>query len=233
MITIGFLGCGGIAREYLSRLDALAERARVVAFCDREAARARALAVGREARIYTHGEQMLAQEPLQALFCTLPPYARGDELVQAAQRGLHIFTTKPLALDLVTARRSLAAIEAAGVLNSVGYMFRYSGISERARALVDGRSIALVLGQVIGAMPHGWVAHKALSGGQIVEQSTHLVDMARWFAGDVDEVYVRASTGHVPERIDYEDTTSLLLTFREGGWGRSCPAWRCGSFSGA
>ena len=216
MIRIGFIGCGGIAHEYLSRLDAFPERARSVAFCDVDFGRAEALAAPRGARAFADWREMLDAVDLDALFVNLPPFARGDELVEAARRGLHLFTTKPLGLGLDGPRRSLDAIEAAGVVAQVGYMFRYSGITERAKALLAGRPVALVLGQVIGSMPGGWVAQQALSGGQIVEQATHLVDAARFLAGDAETAFARASTGHAADRVDYPDSTSLTLTHAGG-----------------
>ena len=219
MIRIGFIGCGHIAQEYLHRLDGLGDAVAVTAFCDVEPQRAQALATGRSARVYTDYAAMLAAEPLDAIFDNLPPFARGDELVLAAGRGCAIFTTKPLALDLDTARRSLAAIEAAGVINSVGYMFRYSGITDYAKRLLTGRPPAMVLGQVLGAWPEGWNSRRALSGGQIVEQSTHLVDLARYFAGDVQSVYALGRTGEVPDRVDYEDVTTVTLNFAGGAIG--------------
>lgn len=219
MIRVGFIGCGGIAREYLSRLDGLPDAARVTAFCDLDSGRAEELAAGRGARVFTDYRAMLEQEPLDAVFDNLPPFARSDELVLAAERGCAVFSTKPLALDLETARRSLEAIEAAGVVNSVGYMFRYSGITDYAKELLRGRPVALVLGQVLGAMPHGWNSKRALSGGQIVEQSTHLVDLARYFAGDVASVYAVGRAGTVPDRVDYEDVTTVTLDFSGGAVG--------------
>ena len=212
MIRIGFIGCGGIAHEYLSRLDAFPDRARLVAFCDVDLGRAEALAAERGARAYVDWRRMLDEGGLDALFVNLPPFAREDELEEATRRGLHIFTTKPLGLSLDGPRRSLEAIEVAGVVAQVGYMFRYSGITERARELLGGRPVALVLGQVMGSMPGGWVAQGALSGGQIVEQSTHLVDAARYLAGDVETAFARASTGHAADRVDYPDSTALTLT---------------------
>jgi predicted dehydrogenase len=219
MIKIGFIGCGGIAREYLSRLDALREQVQVSAFCDLDLARAKELARDREARVYSDYREMLERERLDAVFDNLPPFARSDELVQAAQRGCAIFTTKPLGLELETAQKSLAAIEAAGVVNSVGYMFRYSGITDFARSLLADRPLAMFVGQVLGGMPHGWVSRRALSGGQIVEQSTHLVDLARYFAGEVRSVHALGRAGHVPERVDYEDVTTVTLDFAEGAIG--------------
>ncbi len=219
MIRIGFVGCGGIAHEYLARLDELGERVRVTAFCDLDLARAEALANWRGARALQSYQELYETADLNAVFVCLPPFARGDELVQAAARGLHIFTTKPLALDLGTAERSAAAIRAAGVLCSVGYMFRYSGITERAKELLGARRPALVLGQVIGATPGGWVGRGDLSGGQIVEQSTHIVDVARYLVGDVTRVSAKASSGHVPDRVDYPDTTLVNLDFGSGAVG--------------
>ncbi len=229
MIKIGFIGCGGISHEYLQRIDALGDAARVVAFCDLDGERAAALAAGREARVYTDYHAMLAEEQLDAVFDNLPPFARSDELALAAQRGCAIFTTKPLGLDLDTARRSLLAIEAAGVINSVGYMFRYSGITDYARQLVADRPVAMVIGRVLGSMPGSWVSKGALSGGQIVEQSTHIVDLARYFAGDVSSVYALGRGGHVPERVDYEDVTTVSLDFSGGAIGNiisTCAVWQ-------
>ena len=172
---------------------------------------------------------MLAADRLDTLFDNLPPFSRSSELVLAAEHGCAIFTTMPLGLDLEIPRRSLAAIEAAGVINSVGYMFRYSGITDHAKHLLGGRPVALVLGRVLGATPGGWYSRRALSGGQIVEQSTHLVDLARYIAGDVRSVYALGGSGHVPDRVDYEDVTTLSLDFAGGAIGTivsTCAVWQ-------
>ncbi len=229
MISVGFVGCGGIAREYLSRLDAMPSDAQVTAFCDIDLGRAQELAAGREARVFGDYREMLDTLQLDAVFDNLPPFARSDELVLAARHGCAIFTTKPLGLDLETPRRSLEAIEAAGVVNSVGYMFRYSGITDYAKGLISDRQVAMVVGQVLGAMPGGWNSKKALSGGQIIEQSTHIVDLARYFAGNVRSVYAIGREGHVPDRVDYEDVSTISLDFEGGAIGTvisTCAVWQ-------
>ncbi len=229
MIRIGFIGCGGIAREYLQRLDTMAGEAQVVAFCDLDHDRAHELARGREVRLYTDYRAMLRDETLDAIFDNLPPFARGDELVLAAARGCAIFSTKPLALNLEIAHRSLAAIEQAGVINSVGYMFRYSGITDYVKKLLIDRPLAMIVGQVIGAMPGGWNRQRALSGGQIVEQSTHMVDLARYLGGEVKRVYALGRSDTVPERVDYEDVTTVTLDFEGGPVGTiisTCAVWK-------
>ncbi len=229
MITIGFIGCGGIAREYLRQLDMLRGEVQVRAFCDLEPQRASTLAAGRDARVYTDYRAMLDAEQLDAVFDNLPPYARSDELVLAAERGCAIFTTKPLGLDLDMVRRSLDAIEAAGVINSVGYMFRYSGITDYAKRLIDGRPLGMVVGRVLGATPGGWNSRRVLSGGQVVEQSTHFVDLARYFAGEVRSVFAYGRLRLVPDRVDYDDVSTVSLDFADGAIGAivsTCAVWQ-------
>jgi predicted dehydrogenase len=229
MIRAGFIGCGGIAREYLNRLEGLGDTISVTAFCDIEEKRAGELAAGLGARTYTDYRRMFDAEQLDAVFDNLPPFARENELVLAAEHGCAIFTTKPLGLNLETPQRSLEAIERAGVINSVGYMFRYSGITQYAKFLVADRPVAMVLGRVLGAMPGGWNSKRALSGGQLVEQSTHIFDLARYFLGDVRSVYALGRTGYVPDRVDYEDVTTVALDFTDGGVGSvvsTCAVWK-------
>jgi predicted dehydrogenase len=225
MITAGFIGCGNIAREYLQRLDGLGEVIRVEAFCDLDAQRARALASGREARVYTDYRTMLATEQLDAVFDNLPPFARDDELVLAAQHGCAIFTTKPLGLRLEPVRRTVEAIEAAGVINSVGYMFRYSGITDYVQHLLSDHPLTLVIGQAFTSMPSGWISRQALTGGQIVEMSTHIVDLARYLAGDVRSVYALGRASHLPAQVDYESASTVCLDFARGTIGSIVSTW--------
>src|SRR5947208_2530351 len=147
-LRIGFIGAGNVAREYLSRLDPHPD-VRLVAICDLEEPKARALAGTRGSAIYTDYRAMLDRERLDAVFDNLPPFARGRELIDAAAHGVAIFTTKPLGLEVGPALETLAAIEAAGVVNGVGYMFRYAGVVERAQELLAGRPSSLFLGAVL------------------------------------------------------------------------------------
>lgn len=214
MIRIGCIGCGGIAHEYQSRLDERRDRAEVVAYCDLDEGRARAFAEPRGASAFGGWRRMLDEMRLDAVFCNLPPFARGEELVAAAEAGCAIFSTKPLGLDLEGPRRTLAAIDQAGVINSVGYMFRYSGITDEAVRRLDGRTPTLLVGQVYGGMPGGWTASLAQSGGQLVEQSTHVFDVLRLLGGEATEVYARGHSGVGP--VDFPDSTAVTIGF-DGG----------------
>jgi predicted dehydrogenase len=122
-------------------------------------------------------------------------------------------------------RRTLAAIETAGVINSVGYMFRYSGITDYVQHLIGDRPLALVIGQAFTSMPSGWISQQALTGGQIVEMSTHIVDLARYLAGDVRFVHALGRASHQPDQVDYEAASTISLDFTGGAIGSIVSAW--------
>jgi len=54
----------------------------------------------------------------------VPPFAHGFE-PEIAERGIHLFVEKPVALTMDLAKKTERAIAKAGVINSVGYMWRY------------------------------------------------------------------------------------------------------------
>jgi myo-inositol 2-dehydrogenase/D-chiro-inositol 1-dehydrogenase len=189
-IQIGFVGIGWIAGTHMDALSQL-EDAQPVAFCDLDSERANRAAARFGGRAYTDWRAMLGAEPLDALYICLPPYAHDGIEIEAAQRGIHLFIEKPVARDLDYARRVEEAIHKAGVICSVGYHFRYYGATERAKERLQGLPVLLVKGAWDGGMPTGapWWRTYAHSGGQLVEQTTHIFDLARYLVGEIVEVF--------------------------------------------
>jgi len=63
-----------------------------------------------------------------------------------------------------------------------------------------------------------WWRRKEMSGGQPVEQTIHVTDMARYLFGDVTSVYTAGRTGLMTDVPDYniEDASAATLTFENG-----------------
>lgn len=221
-IRIGFLGVGGIAHTHLHALSQI-EEATVVAFCDTDESRAQAAAARFQGRAYTDFEKMLKEEWLDALFVCLPPHAHVGQEELAAEKGLHLFIEKPVARTLERARAIEAAIQKAGIIASVGYHYRYYESTQRARERLQGLPIAMVVGYWNGGMPsvYWWRRHE-MSGGQIIEQTTHIFDLARYLVGEIEEVYAyfaqRVMHQEVPE-TNVADVGVVALRFANGAVG--------------
>ena len=222
-VRIGFLGAGNIAGTHFNVLGQL-EEAEVVAVCDIAGERAESAAKKFEASAFTDHRKMLEEAEMDALFVCLPPFAHTDAEIIAAEKGIHLFVEKPVALTMDKAEEISAAISRAGIINSAAYHWRYAELTQRAKELVEGREIAALHGYWLGGMPKvEWWRVKEKSGGQMVEQTTHIFDLARYFAGDAQSVYALGLKGILEKRVEnhnIEDASIALIRFKNGLMGQ-------------
>jgi predicted dehydrogenase len=195
------------------------EGARMVAFCDAVQEKSRAAAKTYGGRVYADHRKMFDGEELDAVYVCVPPFAHGDPEIRAAERGLALFVEKPIATTLEKAEEIRSAISRNGVINAVGYHWRYTAAAERARKLIGKGPVGFALGSWIGGMPGvAWWRVMKQSGGQMVEQTTHIFDLARYLLGEVVEVHAFGRTGllsGVPN-YDVHDASLANLRFKSG-----------------
>jgi len=218
---IGVLGAGVIARRHVRTL-ARFDDVRICAVADVQADRAAELAATVGAQVYEDPLAMLDREQLDAVYVCVPPFAHGELDLQVVQRGLPLFVEKPVAADLPTAERIAAAVEKAGLVTGVGHHWRWLDTVDRARELLADRPARLVNGFWLDSTPPiGWWQGQATSGGQFVEQTAHIVDIARSLVGEIDEVF--AYTGRTPRGafpdMDVADVTAASARFATGAVG--------------
>jgi len=215
-VNVGFVGTGGIASQHFNCLEKIPE-AKVVAVCDLDDERVQRAAQRFGARIHPSAQDLLEAEELDALYVCVPPFAHDDVELQAARRGLHLFVEKPIHLSLQAAEETARAIAEAGVISSVGYHWRYYQATDKARELLKDAQIALMLGYWMGGMPGvAWWRVRSKSGGQLVEQTTHIVDLARFLAGEVQSLHAVRHQGVIRktvENFDVDDASTVNLGF--------------------
>jgi len=215
-VRIGFVGAGGIANVHFNCLEKVPE-AKVVAVCDVDGDRAKRAAERFGAQVHLNAQAMLERAELDALYVCVPPFAHGDVELEAARRGLHLFVEKPIHLSVEKAEETAQAIGESNVVSSVGYHWRYFQTTDQARELLGQSHIAFMLGYWMGGMPGvSWWRVRSKSGGQLVEQTTHIVDLARFFAGDVQAVQAVSHQGVLEktvENFDVDDASTVNLRF--------------------
>lgn len=222
IVKVGFVGSGGIAGAHMGSLVQIPE-AKMVAFCDVQFDRAKGRAEQYGGKAYRDYRKMLDKEELDALYVCVPPFAHLDQELIAARKGIHLFIEKPIALSLAKAKAINAAIKRAGIVCSVGYHWRYQDTTDRARELLKDRAVGMVLGYWMGGMPGvAWWRRMKQSGGQMVEQTTHIFDLARYLCGDVKRVsaaYATRALMKVPQ-FDVSDVGTCTLEFKSGAVGQ-------------
>jgi myo-inositol 2-dehydrogenase / D-chiro-inositol 1-dehydrogenase len=235
-VRIGVVGLGYIAAEHMRRLltDPSAE---IVALCDvdtgaaertRQAlllspAGADPAGVGSlaRARLYGQPAPMFAREALDAVFVCVPPYAHGPAERAAVEAGVAMLVEKPLALDIGLAAEIRDRVAAAGLVNAAGYQTRYTGLIPFLTERLSGRRVGMVLTHRFTRLPpKPWYRRTALSGGQLVEQATHQVDLLRCVVGEIHS-FCTATARRVVTRDPEEvpDCSSAVVLFEDGAVG--------------
>lgn len=220
-LRIGMVGAGSVAARHVASLATL-DGATVVGVTDEVEERRAALATaaGGEARPYDSLEAMLAGARLDAAYVCVPPYAHGPSELALVAAGLPFFVEKPLAIDLATAEEVAAAVAGAGLVSATGYHWRYFDSVERAVELVRDKPVALALASWLDKVPPPpWWRHLDRSGGPVIEQATHVLDLLRVLVGEVVSVHAAGARVERGLEGDVDDASVATLRFASGAVG--------------
>ncbi len=189
-LQIGLIGTGWFGKmhaEKLARMDGV----NVAAFAATTQEKADEAARGyRDAKGFASITDMLDSRKLDAVYICVPPFAHGEIESALTERGIPFLVEKPIGVDAGQPEAILSGIREKSLITSVGYHFRYMDSTAKAKELLQERTIGMALGYWMGGMPgvYWWRSMQG-SGGQFVEQTTHIVDLLRYTAGEVKEVY--------------------------------------------
>jgi myo-inositol 2-dehydrogenase/D-chiro-inositol 1-dehydrogenase len=187
-VRVACIGTGFMAGKHLAALSSF-DDVDVVAVADTVPDRAEEVAVDLGARAYADGLDLLASEDLDAVWLCVPPFAHGQLERAALERHLPFFTEKPLANDLDTALAIAEEVMCRGLLAAVGYHWRYLDVVEKLVARCRESAPVLATGYWLDSTPPvAWWSRRADSGGQVLEQTTHILDLARHVIGEVEHV---------------------------------------------
>ena len=224
-LRTAILGCGKFANRHAAILAALDE-IELVGFCDSSLPAAEAFNqqyVGGRARVFADAAEMFPALNLDLVYICLPPFAHGPEVALACRYGVHFLIEKPIALDLGLAEAMSASVRASGVKSQVGFMYRHGAAALRLKQHLArqpaGPAGFMVARYACNALHRPWWRDLSLSGGQLVEQVIHLLDMTRFFLGEPVQVFSVQQNLFHQDVADYsvEDASATTIRFAGGG----------------
>ena len=173
---------------------------------------------------------------VDVVFVCTPNNLTPDVVVQALERGCHVFCEKPPGRTLDDIVRIRTAESSSGGCKLIfGFNHRHHpGITD-AKAIVDSGTLGRVLtlrgvyGKSGGeGFAQSWRNDPEVGGGGILlDQGIHMLDLFRFFCGDFDEVTGMCVTSHWD--IPVEDNAFVLLRNAAGQMAQlhsSATAWK-------
>jgi len=248
MIRIAVVGLGKMGLSHLAILRTHPEMD-VVAVCDTFGMLLKGLRRYARLRTYSSFEEMLDKEALDAVLIATPSRLHASMVKQALSKDLHVFCEKPFCLDIEQGRELIALAQSKGLINQVGYHYRFVGtFAEAKRLLASG-----LMGGIhhIRAEAYGpvvlrskgltWRSKKSEGGGCLYDYACHAIDLIQFlhrtpgsvngtvlnkvFSTDVDdEVYTTlrfpgGSTAHVA--ANWSDESFRKMSMQITIWGEN------------
>ncbi len=221
-IAVALIGAGRIGRLHATHLAARIPEAALYGIADAsaEAARAATSANGVE-RWTTDAEALVADPAVRAVVVASPTPTHVPLILAAAAAGKDVFCEKPIALDLPSTDRALAAVTKAGIKLQVGFQRRFDSAYRKAKEMIDSGALGRVeyVRDAMRDPSPPSAEYLAASGGIFRDMTIHNFDCVRWLAGDeAAEVYAAGSCLVDPAigALGDVDTTVVTIRFRNG-----------------
>jgi predicted dehydrogenase len=211
----GIVGCGLIGQKRAAALRALGHE--IVLVSDLTQERATDLARTTGAKI-AHDWQSLAEcSDVDAVVVATSHQWLSPIAVASVDHGKHVLVEKPAGRNLTEVGAIAAAAVRSSALVKVGYNHRFHPAIKKAREIVDSGAIGALM-YLRGRYGHGgrvgyekeWRLNRAISGGgELLDQGSHLIDLAHWFLGEFTDVHAMLRTFFWS--ADVEDNCFLTL----------------------
>lgn len=231
-LKIGFIGAGRMGNHHAQLLSKMPTRAELTAVADVDVKLARQLSAVYGANAYHDYHEMLDKEALDAVFILTPPDVRLEPIQMACERMLHVFCEKPPACRIDEANQIADIIDTAGLINSVGFNYRWYKSVDRVRELLTGKAIACVQSiftnnVALNPSQPKWTFIQENSGGPILEQAIHSLDIIRYVVGDIDSLSAFGGNPVLPksEVFTIQDSHAINLYFASSAVGVHLHSW--------
>ena len=224
-LKTALVGCGKVATTHALAYQAL-PNSEFVAVCDVDPERAQAFAEKFRVRGYTDLAEMLRQEKVDVLSVCTQHTQHPAAVEIAAAAGVHVISEKPLAIDLVSCDRAIAAARVAGIKLGVISQRRWYEPVQRMKDAIDtgklGKPVLAIVTMLGWREPAYYRSDpwrgtwKGEGGGVVVSQAPHYLDLLGWFMGPAVELHAYWDNYNHPG-IEVDDTVVASVRFKDGG----------------
>lgn len=206
MLKVGLVGIGFMGRGHLDqymRLEKEGFPVKLVALCDVDENKFKGIFVGgnmgdlgqskydfSKYALYTNFDEMIAKEELDYIDIALPTFLHSHYAVKALNAGLNVLCEKPMAINPTQCQLMIDAAKTNNKKLMIAQCLRFWPAYETLKHYVEteelGKPVCLYFYRG-GSTPiwshQDWLRDEVRSGGCLLDQHVHDVDMVNWLFG--------------------------------------------------
>jgi predicted dehydrogenase len=244
VLRVGVIGLGWAGQQHLAAYDRH-PGTKVVALAGlEEPVRAKLAARYAIERSVAAWEDLLERGDLDAVSVCVPTFLHAPIAIAALERGIHVLSEKPIALNATEADAMVQAARTADRVLDVAFNHRQRGDIQRLKAVIDAGRLGRpyyakawwLRSTGIPTMGSWFTRAELAGGGPLVDIGVHVLDYSMFLLGNPEVVAVSASTydllanagfGSSPDSnktgatdaktFDVEDLASVFMRLADGG----------------
>ena len=241
MIRVGIIGCGKIAQVRHLPEYAANPNAEIVAYYDKNRARAEEMAAKYGGCVCDTYFDLLNRDDIDAVSVCVENRSHAEISTAALYAGKHVLCEKPMAVTLAECESMVAAAERNGKYLMIGHNMRFDPVHRRAKQLLDRGVIGDVITfrAVLGnAGPEGWSVDEGTwffdknkaALGALSDMGIHKVDLLQYLLGQkVIETTAKVVTLNKRDNdgklISVDDNALCILKMSGGALGTMAASW--------
>jgi predicted dehydrogenase len=176
---------------------------------------------------YTDIGQMLERERPDIVSVCTPDWMHADQCELALLAGAHVLVAKPFVTTMDDARRVIATAERAGKHIMVAHERRFHPLFMAMKRLIDQGALGRLFYVQVDSYQHKlrqftmapWYADREHVRLAILGTGCHMVDLMRWFGGEVEAAVGFANHLAYPEFPD-DDCITAVFRLSSGAIGK-------------
>ena len=168
----------------------------------------------------TNNEDILKDSEVSTVIIATRHDMHARMCIDALRAGKHVFVEKPLALNYAELEEIIEVYQQSNKNLTIGFNRRFSPFSQDLKKQMghSNMPINVVITVNAGEIPQNhWTQNMTISGGRIIGEACHFIDLITYFSGSLVESVTMNSMGQNPE--NNTDNVSILLKYKNGSTG--------------
>tara|TARA_Y200000002_G_scaffold383265_1_gene404589 strand:- start:9031 stop:10038 length:1008 start_codon:yes stop_codon:yes gene_type:complete len=165
---------------------------------------------------------LVQRDDIDVVIITTPPVNHAEIVISALENNKHVLCEKPLSMTSSEAEKMYQVSLKTKKILKCGFNHRHHPAMVNAKKIITSGQVGdLLFARGIYGIcgredyKNEWRANPEIApGGQFIEQGTHMIDLLRWYLGEVDTVASMVSNHYFIDQ-DMDDSGFAMFRFKD------------------